>query len=201
VSRLEVVGAPVGVVIAAARVVHAPAPADVDPVVGQVVDLVVADRRAGDVGGQHGRGFPVVGPAAADPVVADGDVLVGHRRVGRVVGIGLDPADRDPAARLGGERVAGDGDVAGAQAHPAGVGVGVLADPESDLAQVGERVAAEGDVGGRGHLHRGGHLVPVLAGGLELRTAAAAAAVGRLRPVPGDERAGLLVHVALVAAR
>ena len=77
---------------------------------------------------------------------------------------GLDPADHDPVARVVAERVAGDGDVAGAEAGAAGGGVRVLADAQADLAQVGERVAAEGDAGGRGDLDGGGHLVPVVAG-------------------------------------
>src|SRR6185437_5028091 len=51
VDGLVVVGAAVLVVLAAADVVHAPAPADVDAVVRQIVDLVVGDRRLGDVGG------------------------------------------------------------------------------------------------------------------------------------------------------
>src|SRR5207247_3473409 len=90
VDGLVGVRAPVDVVLAAARVVDAPAPADVDPVVGQVVALVVGDRRVGDVGGQDGGGLLVVGAHPADQVVADGDVLVGHLRVAGVVRVRLD---------------------------------------------------------------------------------------------------------------
>src|ERR1019366_6280501 len=183
VDGLVVVGAPVGVVLAAARVVDAPAPADVDPVVGQVVDLVVGDRRAGDIGGQDRGDLLEVGAHPAHVVVADRDVLVGHRRAARVVRVRLDTADHDPVGRLVGERVAGDGDgdVAGAQADPASVGVGVLPDAQPDLTQVGERVAAERDVRGRGYLYGSGYLVPVVADGLEELAARAARAqpVGR----------------------
>src|ERR1019366_3060923 len=183
VDGLVVVGAPVGVVLAAARVVDAPAPADVDPVVGQVIHLVVGDRRRGDVGGQDRGDLLVVGAHPAHVVVADRDVLVGHRRAARVVRVRLDTADHDPVGRLVGERVAGDGDgdVAGAQADPASVGVGVLPDAQPDLTQVGERVAAERDVRGRGYLYGSGYLVPVVADGLEELAARAARAqpVGR----------------------
>src|SRR5205807_89346 len=132
----------VDVVLAAAWVVHAPAPADVDPVIRQVVQLVMADRDLGDVGGQDGGDFLVVGADVRHVVVGDGDVLVGHRRVARVVSVGLDPADHDAVSGVVTERVAGNGDAAGAQAGPAGVGVRVLPDPEPDLAKAGERVAA-----------------------------------------------------------
>src|SRR6185312_3741411 len=108
VDRLEVVGAPVGVVLAAARVVHAPAPADVDAVVGQVVHLVVGNRRAGHVSGQDRGDLLVVGTHRGDVVIADHDVLVGHRRVARVVGVGLDSADHDAVAGVLAEHVAGD---------------------------------------------------------------------------------------------
>src|SRR6185437_14875058 len=200
VDGLVVVGAAVLVVLAAADVVHAPAPADVDAVVRQIVDLVVGDRRLGDVGGEDGRGLLVIGARVRYQVVADRDVLVGHRRVAWVVGVGLHAADHDAAARDVTERVAVDGDIAGAKTGSARVGVRVIADAEAGLPELTERVVAERDVRGRGHLDRRGHLAPVLPGGLEEVAAGEAAAERGLLPVAGDERAALLVGVALAGA-
>src|SRR6185503_2191351 len=139
---------------------HTPAPADVDAVIRQVRHLVVLDVGVGDVGGQDPGHVLVVLGHAADEVVRQGDVLVGHRGVRGVVGVGLDAADHDAGARVVGEGVVVRGDSGGPQAGAGGDRVVVLADAQADLAEVGEGVAAEGDVRGGRDLYRGGRLVP-----------------------------------------
>src|ERR1019366_5321060 len=185
------------------RVVDSPAPPDVDPVVGQVVGLVVADRGVRHVGREDRRGLLVVGTHPGHVVVADGDVLVGHLWVARVVRVRLDPAGHDPGAGVAGERVAGDGDAAGAEPGAAGRRVSVVPHAQPDLAEPGERVAAEGDVAGRGDLHRRGRLRPLVTGGLEERATGTAGAqpVRGHRVAADDVRAVLLVRVAVGTAR
>src|SRR5690606_12588561 len=200
VARLEVVQAAVGVVGAAARLVGSPAVPDRQAGVRQVVDLVVGHVGAGDVRGQDRDDAPVVQAEVVDAVVADGDVPVDHPLVARVVRLAAHAAGHDAAGRAVGDLRAGDRDVGGAQADPAGVRVGVVADADGRLSQVDEARVGEGDVVRRGDLHGGGHLVPVRPGRLELAAALVAGGEGGPVPVARYVGAGLLVHVALVLA-
>src|SRR5665647_3339535 len=111
VHRLRGVQTAGAVVGAATGVVRAPAEPDVDPVVGEVADLVVGDGRPVHVGGQDSRHVHVVDRDRRHEVVVDHDVADGHPGIGRVVGIGADTADDDGTPGELGEQVVLDEDV------------------------------------------------------------------------------------------
>ncbi len=104
--------------VAAARVVGAPAVSDRHAGVGHVVDLVMGHVAARDVGGQNRDDAAVVQAEVMDPVVADGDVPVDHPLIAGVVRVGADTADHDAAGRAVSDLRPGHRDVGGAQPTP-----------------------------------------------------------------------------------
>src|SRR5207237_5269164 len=97
--RLVVIAAIDGAICrAATRIIRAPAPADVDSVIGRIGDVVVRDDGAGGISDEDRRLLAIIARDVADAVVADNNVANGHFRPGRMMRVRDNSTDHDRAA-------------------------------------------------------------------------------------------------------